>query len=338
MSSVVLIDGKNMVYRNAYTHQSLSSGGFPTGVIYGCLTGMLSLAKRLPKTPLVWVWDGVGKTWRHELAAGVYKANRTREKVKDLSFTGSERPDFVEAAQRQIPRLQKFLSMTGFRQFQVVSLEGDDLIGILLTHIAKEKLFDEVIIYSTDKDFYQFVGSRVRVLRGTEKGGNLKWADPKEIKKDFGVDVTQWTKLRALTGDTSDCIPQIFDGVGPKTAAQFIRDGVDPSKPTFQELSKTVFRKYQRGLVVRGKPVDFVKRWPDIYLNYRLCQIVRDCECTELPKEMREGLREMLDGLDRNAFHREKLTNESWYRMSEFLMKLEMTELLGARHLLWQIP
>jgi hypothetical protein len=53
---------------------------------------------------------------------------------------------------------------------------------------------------------------------------------------------------------------------------------------------------------------------------------------------MREGLREMLDGLDRNAFHREKLTNESWYRMSEFLMKLEMTELLGARHLLWQIP
>lgn len=93
---VVLIDGKNFVFRNHFTHQGLSTeDGEPTGVLFGCLNGLLSLAKRLPGTPIVFVWDGGGETWRHRLLrpdgkpATQQSAPKKEENVKPVSWAES---------------------------------------------------------------------------------------------------------------------------------------------------------------------------------------------------------------------------------------------------------
>src|SRR6266567_3793400 len=67
MTQVILIDGKNAVFRHNHVHSHLSrQDGKPTGAIYGCLTSMLGLHRILPEAAIVWCWDGRGDTWRHK--------------------------------------------------------------------------------------------------------------------------------------------------------------------------------------------------------------------------------------------------------------------------------
>ncbi len=67
MASIILIDGKNNLFRHAHVHNMLSTSyGHPTGAIYGCLNSMLRLHKKFPGASIVWVWDGKGETWRHK--------------------------------------------------------------------------------------------------------------------------------------------------------------------------------------------------------------------------------------------------------------------------------
>jgi len=68
---IVLIDGKNMLYRHHFVGRLLTrDDGHPTGAIHGCLNSLASLSNRLPDASFVWVWDGDGDTWRHKVMAG----------------------------------------------------------------------------------------------------------------------------------------------------------------------------------------------------------------------------------------------------------------------------
>lgn len=67
MTQVILIDGKNALYRHQHAHNFFSrEDGFPTGALYGCLNSMLGLHHHLPEAAIVWCWDGAGETWRHK--------------------------------------------------------------------------------------------------------------------------------------------------------------------------------------------------------------------------------------------------------------------------------
>lgn len=73
MKRIVLIDGRNQLYRMAFA-PSLAplarKDGFPTGSIYGCISySLLALATKLKDTAFVWCWDGEGETWRHRMMA-----------------------------------------------------------------------------------------------------------------------------------------------------------------------------------------------------------------------------------------------------------------------------
>ena len=113
-------------------------------------------------------------------------------------------------ALRQVPELRRVLRVLGVPQFEVAGLEGDDLIGILTETILKRKLFEEVIIHSNDRDFYQLLMKKgVSVLNGD------RFIKVSDVLAEFGVDVKDWVKYRAIIGDSSDNIPNIFPGIGP---------------------------------------------------------------------------------------------------------------------------
>src|SRR5580765_373387 len=122
--TVILIDARNFVARHAYTHRGLSSHGRPTGMLYGCISGMMRLSRLHPNAAIVFVWDGAesDKSWRHKLSP-IYKAHRKKPTDKEAT------PE-VTAMWKQIPIFEKFLDTLGFRQLKVKSMEADDLIGI----------------------------------------------------------------------------------------------------------------------------------------------------------------------------------------------------------------
>src|ERR1035438_6521278 len=73
MKQIILIDGKNALYRMHFS-PSLTAlsreDGFPTGSIYGNLNYvLLGVHKHLPDASFIWCWDGQGETWRHRLTA-----------------------------------------------------------------------------------------------------------------------------------------------------------------------------------------------------------------------------------------------------------------------------
>lgn len=325
---VILIDAKNFAHRYHWTHLGLrSEDGYPTSVMYGCLNGMVSLSKRFPNTPIVWVWDGNGKTWRHKLTEGVYKANRTAEPKKPLSEKDKKaREEFFW----QLPKLKEFLKETGFRAFEVPCLEGDDMMGILVTAILQKDLFKKVIILSGDRDFYQFIGPRVKVLKGIMEG-KPKWANRDDIEKEFGIPMSKWLTYRAITGDSGDNIPHAFKGCGPKTAAEWVNaKAFDPSKKKFNGAKE---------LTYRGKTFDIFGSWDKIHTNYLLCQIVRDADHEFLSSKVKEELDKILGSLKTKSFLRRqsKVTEDGWRYMTKYMRRYDMAELMSRRKDLWRL-
>ena len=81
-----------------------------------------------------------------------------------------------------------------------------------------------VAVVSADKDFAQLVSPNIRQLL-PPKPRMKEWTelDSVGVKTKFGVVPSQIPAYLALIGDTADNIPGI-DGVGPKTAAKWLKD------------------------------------------------------------------------------------------------------------------
>jgi len=253
-----------------------------------------------------------------------YKANRER-------LHGS---DDHQIALSQILELKRVLDRLGIRQFEVPNLEGDDLMGILVHQLKGE--YDDVIIHSGDRDFYQFLGNGVRQLKGI-RDGELRWASVDEIWNEFRVSVDDWIKLKALIGDTSDNIPHLFDRVGQVTAAGWIAEGVDPSLEDFASHDQGVQRKYAN-FVVRKVLVELEARWSEVYRNYRLCKIITDPTAEEVKHCQPELSKQVLGPWSSKESFKRKPAPELFKWLTEWLVRYEMAELYGRRDEFMRIP
>jgi DNA polymerase I len=318
VSTVVLIDGKNFAYRYHYTHRRLSAKGFPTSVLFGGLQGLLSLSKRFPGAPMVFVWDVKGTTWRHELVGATYKSHRQ----------GPPNPD-AKIVNKQIPVFQEFLKKIGMRQFKCTGVECDDYIGILAKHIIDKNLFDEVVIFSSDKDFYQLISKRIKVLRSLD-GVKPKFMTAKQVEEDFGVTVSQWTSFRALVGDPSDHIPRAVNGIGPVGAKKLLAAGACPSYSEFRDHSKAIRKEIDK----------LGTAWEDVHRNYKLSRIILSPTEKVFSKEIQEKLSAKLDSLTTKRFYRrkKKKTKKVFRWMSSWLVGYMMYEMWSRRKEIWSLP
>lgn len=351
VNRLVLIDGKNFVFRHHHTHKQLRSNNQSTSVLFGCPSGLLALHKKFPDTPLVFVWDGIGKTWRHKLlqpspaAKDVIAVKVPETAPKQAPAAPVERPqgykahreqqkapvDVIEACQ-QIPYLKELFRQIGIRQFEVNKLEGDDLIGILATYVLEKGWFDEVVIHSTDKDFYQFLPNpKIRVLRNLQDG-QLVWADAREIEMKFGVKPSQWCAQRAITGEDTDNIPHLFAGIGPKKAAAFIHAGLDPACSKYEQQRVEVQQKF------KTHNLQFPARWDEVHRNYLLSRIVTDPNFRLLAVDVKEALEKLIRDLKSDSFYRGPTSEKGWQYLNWFLARYELGSLYDRRRELWSLP
>jgi DNA polymerase-1 len=97
--------------------------------------------------------------------------------------------------------------------------EADDVMGSLA--IAEEKAGGDALILTGDRDMFQCVTGRVKVLylkTGT-RGGEV--VDAAEVKRRYGIPPELVPDFIALRGDPSDGIPGA-KGIGEKTAAELL--------------------------------------------------------------------------------------------------------------------
>lgn len=351
--SVILVDGRNFVFRHHYPNLGLATqDGNPTSVLHGCLTGLLSLSNRLPDIPIVFVWDGGGQTWRHKLLAP--KAQPLEMKVASLNVgygqpkvkvakpegykaqrefnLNAKAKDDRRAAVEQIPEFIKLLNIIGVRNFRIVNLEGDDLIGIMATAILQRKIFEKVIIHSTDHDFYQLICPELAILKGIEKGsGKLLWARKEEIPLKYGIQVSEWVKYRAITGDKSDNIPNFIRGVGPVTAVKWLRLGLDPSLKSYQDLPYLAKMNLKDVKVAKTGIVDWPKVWDRLHRNYICSQILVDGKFGMLPEQLRISVEFLIGRLTKKDFLRRQFSEDSYRQLTEKLAYWELGELLGKK-------
>jgi DNA polymerase-1 len=266
------------------------------------------------------VWDGAGKTWRHQFSE-VYKANRQ----------GPKNPE-VEKMHRQLPILYKLLTSIGVRQYVVDQLECDDLIGILSKFIIRENLFDEVVIYSNDKDFYQLHSKRIRIAGGNFMASSRdapRFIDDVYVLRKFGVRLKNWLTYRAITGDPSDNIPGAKRGVGPVGAKKLIAQGLDAGVPSFDQLDKASRKTF----------ADWQTAWPALHRNFILSNIARTPMHGMLPPEISRELLLLLTDLGRSSFLRDtsRRSEKSFRQFTDFLVDYDMLDILAKRRAIWSL-
>ncbi|MBW1740393.1 MAG: DNA polymerase I [Deltaproteobacteria bacterium] len=199
--TIYLIDGSGYIYRAYHAVRHLStSRGLPTNATFGFTNMLLKLLSEKKSEYMAMAFDAKGPTFRHEIYEA-YKANR---------------PPMPEDLAVQIPYIKQIVEGMNIPSLECEGYEADDIIGTV-ARTAEMKGF-RVVMVTGDKDFKQLVSRRISIWDPMKD----RIIDYEGLKKDFGLEPSQWVDVMALAGDTSDNIPGV-PGIGEKTAIKLVK-------------------------------------------------------------------------------------------------------------------
>jgi len=203
---IVLLDTHAIIHRAYHALPDFTtSGGQPTGALYGLSTMVLSIAGNLKPDYIIACYDMPGGTFRSE-AAETYKANRKK---------GDD--ELID----QIQKSRALMDAFGIPYYEKKGFEADDLLGTLAEILKKDK-DNEIIIASGDMDTLSLVdGKRVQVFTLKRGLTDTVLYDEKAVKERFGFTPKLLPDFKGLRGDPSDNIMGIA-GIGEKTATTLI--------------------------------------------------------------------------------------------------------------------
>lgn len=198
-----VMDGNAFLFRGFFANSSMSrSDGFPTGALHIVGRVLLKLLREEKPKHFVFIMDGHGKHFRHELFPA-YKANR---------------PPVPEGLLMQVEPLQNLVRALGMKVIVSDGCEADDCIASLAARYGEER---PVVIIGMDKDLRQCLSSRVVMWDPASREEKLVTLD--SFREETGLEPSQWPDVQALIGDSSDNVPGV-KGIGEKTAEKLFRD------------------------------------------------------------------------------------------------------------------
>lgn len=252
---LLVLDGNSILNRAFYGIKLLSTknGDFTNG-IYGFLTMLKRLLDETAPDAVAIAFDRKAPTFRHKQYAG-YKANR-----KGMP------PELAQ----QLPVLQELLSDLGYHIVSCEGWEADDILGTLAA--VCESSGNTCLIATGDRDSLQLVSDSTSVRLATTKFGQpqVTLYDEAKIREDYGVTPHQMIDLKAIQGDSSDCIPGVA-GIGPKGAGELVQKygsveyiydhlGELDIKPGIRDKLKksreNAFLSYDLGTIRKNAPID----------------------------------------------------------------------------------
>lgn len=213
---LIIIDGFNLIFRVFYAVPPFHTrDGKPVNALFGYTKALMQIMK-MEAEYIIMTFDSGGETFRSE-ADENYKAHR------------DGMPDDLGA---QMDAIFEVTDLLGIPRIAVSGYEADDIIGTLAVKHRDD--MERVLIVSSDKDLFQFIGRHVYVYDAMKD----RLYDEEEAVKKFEVHPAQIVDYLALIGDTSDNIPGV-KGIGPKTAVTLLEkyDTLDNIIANVGELS-----------------------------------------------------------------------------------------------------
>lgn len=204
---LLALDGNSILNRAFYGIKLLTTkdGSKFTNGIQGFLNILLRLKEEVSPDAIAIAFDVKAPTFRHEMYSG-YKSNR-----KGMP------PELAS----QMQPLKDILVSLGYKLLEAPGWEADDILGTLAASCGKD---DFCYIATGDRDSLQLVRENVNVLLASTKMGRPQTEKYtiEKIKENYLVDSPELLiDVKALQGDTSDCIPGVA-GIGPKTAQDLV--------------------------------------------------------------------------------------------------------------------
>ncbi len=176
-----------------------------TNAVYGFFSMLLKIVSDLNPDNLIVCFDRAAPTFRKQMYVG-YQA--TRPKMEDeLSY--------------QFEVIHEVLKKINVCIFELDGYEADDLIGTLAAQAIDQKIFDQVIILTGDRDMLQLVNHSVLILAPIVGVTKMILFDSDKVREKYGLEPHQFVDYKALVGDSSDNYPGVT-GIGPKTAADLL--------------------------------------------------------------------------------------------------------------------
>ncbi len=252
---LLVLDGNSILNRAFFGIKLLStkSGDFTNG-IYGFLTMFRKIYDETVPDAVAIAFDMRAPTFRHRQYAG-YKSNRK---------------GMPEELAQQLPVLQQLLQDLGYRIVTCEGWEADDILGTLSA--ACEREGNSCVIATGDRDSLQLVSPATTIRLMSTKFGQPQVTvyDEAKIMEEYGVTPIQMIDLKAIQGDSSDCIPGVA-GIGPKGAGELVQkygsltniynNLDDPEmKPAarkkLEASRENAFMSYELGTIRRDAPID----------------------------------------------------------------------------------
>jgi len=205
---VLIIDGLNMYIRVFGAVPALNDDGEHCGGITGFLLSTAATIRNLNPSRVIIVFDGKGGSHRRKGMYSDYKGGRTGLTKLNRLQGYEDIENQQESMRKQFIRLYEYLQNLPITLLQVDYVEADDLMAWMANHYFS----NEVILLSTDKDFFQLINHRIKVYSPIKK----VMYDESLIKEEWGVIPQNLIWYRVIMGDSSDNIKGV-NGIGAKT-------------------------------------------------------------------------------------------------------------------------
>jgi 5'-3' exonuclease len=203
---LLVVDAPSLLFRAFYALPRSIKGadGHPVNALLGSVNIMLNEVARHDPRAVVMVFGQDAADYRLELFEDYH----------------ADREPMEDDIGRQFEEAPELYAALGWESASAPGLEADDVLGSYARAEAKAK--GSTLILTGDRDMFQCVGDRCRVLFLRTGSRGAEPIDEAGVEKRYGIPPALVPDLIALRGDPSDGIPGAR-GIGDKTAADLLR-------------------------------------------------------------------------------------------------------------------
>lgn len=260
----IIIDGNYVLHKNFYIYKNFKNENYLTGTSFGFIRDILKLNQRFNTNDIHVTWDS--KSFRKDINSD-YKSNRVHDPENN--------------PYQDFGLVQETLDSIGVKQYRVPEMEGDDLIYSL------SKRFDDVIIYSRDKDLLQCINDNVLIL--SELDGDLIDKDKFEQMYGFKFSRDNFVLYKCVVGDGSDNVKGIYR-FRKKDIIEYINTG------SMKEKSMNIFNENQELIANNKKMFELInleKLNPIFETKYNIDKINKVFEKTKIKSLISEEIKRL---------------------------------------------
>lgn len=316
--SALLIDGNALIHRA--WHAIFTSLTAPDGrnvtAVYGIASMLLNLLKHTNPDVFVVAWDRAEPTYRHE-AEPEYKAGR------------QEQPDEFYA---QFPLVHEIFEAFGAKNIDLAKYEADDILATLAKTLASKGT--EVTILTSDRDMWQVIGPKIRILMPKQGLKEPVVFDEKMLKDVTGLTPSQIVDFKAMRGDSSDNLKGI-PGIGEKTATDLLlRFGtlkgiLKAAHDSKSDLTDSIRKKLVEGEDAAKKTLHLVTLMEDAPLKEKISDLARTSTNTERLHELflTYGFKSLMGRLGSSSTKEEGVTEKTEKRTKKVVKSKNVSQL-----------